>query len=178
MPGRDLPPLPDSVRAAAPDLVAWLWSAADTARTWRNGGSTANALGIAAATLERQTGGFPAPEPQGDTTMPELDLDPDATREVGGWGRFYGGEYATLRDVVVDYLDEPGTAELVDQVAHAYRHALNAELNPLGVYLRGDDFYADVPREETGVPAPPLRSGSRRRCWTGTSSGSPPPGRR
>lgn len=49
-----LPPVPESVQAVGPDVIAWLWSAADAARGAGRSATVAKALGVAAATLEQE----------------------------------------------------------------------------------------------------------------------------
>lgn len=76
----------------------------------------------------------------------------DATTEVGDWGRYYGGTYATVRDVVIEHLGENGieaTESTVEAYAFCYRMAVNHAINSHGVYLRGDTFYAVVPAVDT-----------------------------
>ena len=71
-------------------------------------------------------------------------VDPDATTDIGGWGRYYGGGFESVADVVTDFLGPDADEELRHTVTARYRAAINEAMAGHGVYLRGDDFYADI----------------------------------
>lgn len=79
----------------------------------------------------------------------ELETDENATRMLGDWNRYYGGEFDTPTDVVRDFLGIDASPGMVLAVTHRYVEAINRALNDEGVWLRGVVFYAELRAVDT-----------------------------
>jgi hypothetical protein len=65
------------------------------------------------------------------------------TTQLHGFGTYT--MKASVRDSVLDFVNEFADDFDLDGLTAAYRDAINAELDSTGIVLRGDDFYAKYP---------------------------------
>lgn len=71
-----------------------------------------------------------------------------ANWQLGGWSQITGSSSPGLQDEVEYVLNGEFDAGIVNQVADAYRAAINEAL-PRGVVLCGDEFYAPFTDDPT-----------------------------
>lgn len=126
---RPLPPLSKTAAAAIPEIVKWLAALADRPSPLHP--AFAVSCGLVAAHLDAAAVDTVA----GATGRGRL-------VRYTGWATYTRG-HENPTDSVREFLGPNAGPGLVIAVTHRYTQAVNTVLNPLGVFLYGETFYAE-----------------------------------